>query len=130
MATEPLKVEGLAELQAALRGVPVEIAREFRRDMRAAVEPARQAVEARMGSEIPHMKPGSSWINARVGVTKSAVYIVPAQRGSHGRGKGGRPNFATLAMTRAYEPSQAEAMPELIKAAEAAIARAARRVSS
>jgi hypothetical protein len=129
MATEPLKVEGLVELQAALRGFPAGVAREFRRDMRAAVEPARQAVEARMASEIPHMKPGSPWINARTGVAKSAVYIVPAQRGVRGRGKGGRPNFATLAMERAYEPSQVEAMPALVKAAEAAIARAARTVS-
>ena len=126
-----IKVEGLAELRAAMTAFPAAVSREFTKDMRAAVEPARQAIEGRMASEISHMKSGSPWIGARAGVTKNAVYVVPKQRGARGaKAHGRRPNFATLAMEKAYLPSQAEATAGLVVAAEAAVVKAARSVSS
>lgn len=129
MATgvEPIHVEGLRELQAGLRAFAPEVRREFSKGMRAAVEPARRAIESRMGSEISHMKSGSPWVGARAGVSLNAVYIVPQQRST--RGPLRRPNFAQLAMQRAYVPSQAEAVPGLLAAAEVAVAKAARGVS-
>lgn len=122
-----IRVEGLSELQVALRAFPREVARQFNKDMAAAVEPARQAIESRMAG-ISHMVSGSPWIAARTGVSVGAVYIVPRSRGSRG-GKRARPNFAGLAMSEAYEPSQAEAVGGLVKAAEMAVEKAARTVS-
>jgi hypothetical protein len=125
-----IKVEGLTELRAALTAFPAVFSREFTKDMRAAVEPARQATEGRMASEISHMKPGSPWIGVRAGVTKSTVYMVPKQRGVRDvKSPARRPNFATLAMEKAYLPSQAEAAAGVALAAEAAIAKAAARMN-
>lgn len=129
MTFEPIRVEGLAELQAALRGFPGRVSREFNRELRRVAEPVRLSIEARMASNISHMKPGSRWISARVGVSKNEVYIVPKQRKNSGP-KSARPNFSVLAMQRAYLPAEAEVAPGLEKAAEAAVEKAAREVSS
>jgi hypothetical protein len=130
MASDAIKVEGLAEMRAALRVFPAEVSRELTKGLRAAVEPARQAIEGRMASEISHMKPGSPWINARTGVARDMVYIVPKERGARGaKAHGKRPNFSHLALSLAYEPSAAEAAAGVALAAEAAIAKAAARMN-
>lgn len=138
---DAIKVEGLAELRAALRAFPAEVNREFNKDMRAAVEPARQAIEGRMASDISHMKDGSPWIAARTGTSLNYVYIVPNQRGSRGASasrkrpasKGElsrkRPNFAPLAMSKAYEPARTEMAAGVTVAAEAAIAKVVARMN-
>ena len=122
-----IRVEGLKELQLALRAFAPEVRKEFNVGMKAAIEPARAAIQSRMEA-LPHMKAGSPWVQARAGISLNFAYVVPQQRGSSVQSRK-RPNFAGLAMSRAYEPSQAEAIPGLLKVAEAAVATAARAVS-
>ena len=122
-----IRVEGLKELQLALRAFAPEVRQEFNVGMRAAIEPARAAIESRMAA-LPHMKAGSPRIQARAGISVNFTYIAPRKSGTNVKSRK-RPNFAELAMSRAYEPSQAEAIPALLRIAEASVATAARAVT-
>jgi hypothetical protein len=122
-----IRIEGLNELQLALRAFAPEVRKEFNVGMKAAIEPARAAIESRMAA-IPHMNAGSPWIQARTGLSLNFAYVAPQKSGTNVKSRK-RPNFAELAMTRAYEPSQAEAVPALLRIAESAVATAARAVT-
>lgn len=99
-----IEVEGLAEIQAALKELDVNLARSLKKELLDAGEPVGRTAKAFALSEIPKMT--EPWSDFRVGSLTAIIYIAPKQRGTRDPRKK-RPNFAGLLFTRAMEPALA-----------------------
>lgn len=106
---ETLRVEGLRELQRALKVADKTLERELRSSLREVAEPVRADAERLAVSGIPRV--GLPWSRMRVGVTSTAVYVAPRQRGARGDGSRKRPNLAGLLLGRAMEPALKQNAP-------------------
>lgn len=102
-ATDVLRVEGLRELQRALKVADADLQRDFRETLRRVAEPVRVDAEQLALLGIPRI--GLPWSRMRVGVTQTLVYVAPKRRGrgQHRR----RPNLFGLLMSRSLEPALA-----------------------
>lgn len=105
MPLDPIRVEGLAELQAAFRASDRVLERSLRGTLREVAEPVRADAERLAVSEIPRMT--MPWSRMRVGVTKTMVYVAPVERGRRSRNNPAlrRPNLAGLLMGRSMAPA-------------------------
>ena len=102
-----IQVEGLVELNRALRRTDKDVRLGIRRELRSVAEPVKADAEALAVGRITNI--GVEWSRMRIGQTAHAVYVVPKQRGvkSRARQKARRPNLKTLLLDRAMEPALA-----------------------
>jgi hypothetical protein len=103
----PIIVKGLREVNAAFAKTDRDIRLAWRAEMREVAEPVRRDAEQSAVQAIRHMPSSPRWSRMRTGVTQSLVYVAPRQKGTRGRGPGGRPNLAGLLLDRAMEPALA-----------------------
>lgn len=97
-------MEGLGSLQRAFSVIDRDVASDLRGTLRRAAEPVKVDAEALAASRIRRI--GTPWARMRVGVTRTSVYVAPAQRGRRSRGnQRRRPNFAGLLLNRALLPA-------------------------
>lgn len=116
-------VIGLAQIQRDLDKSGPAVGAAMREGMRQAAEPVAKLAENLSLAKIKRMRRSPEWAVTRIGVTRSAVYIAPKQRGvkSHNpfdprrRGlniaKGG---LVTLMMGRSFEPALATMEPVVL----------------
>lgn len=99
MPYKPFEVEGLGELNAALKGFALDVRKELRKEVAAVAEPVARTAERMVMNDISGMQRWRSvnWSKMRIGATAGAtfVYVAPKQRGRK-RGRGRRPNLANL----------------------------------
>lgn len=116
-----IKVEGLRELDRALRELDPLIQKELRLALRAASEPVRVRAAALGLDRISGMKRAvnSAWWTMRLG-GGAFVYVAPASRN---KGGSPRPNLAGLLMQKAMRPGLEEGEPAVVEAAQLAINR-------
>lgn len=106
-------VTGLAQIQRDLAKSGPAVGAAMREGLREAAEPVAKIAEGLSLREIRRMKRSPDWSVTRVGVTRSAVYIVPKERGVRPGGdparrrgariKGG--GLVPLMMGRSFEPA-------------------------
>jgi hypothetical protein len=102
--TQPIRVEGLRELQRAFKAADKTLQKDLRSGLRAAAEPVRASAETLAVEKITRI--GVPWSRMRVGVTQREVYVAPRQRGQKGKDQRlRRPNLFDLLMGRALEPA-------------------------
>lgn len=118
-----IKIEGLRELERALKEAEPLVYRELRRALDEAAEPVARQAHSLALQNIP--KVTEPWSEFRVGSTTQVVYVAPKQRGSK-VGPRKRPKFATLLTRRALEPAVPFAEATLRVEAEQALNRAIR----
>ncbi len=118
-----VKVEGLTQLERALKEAQPAVYHELRKALEAAGEPVAARAHGLAVQNIPTVT--DPWSQFRVGSTTQVVYVAPKQRGSKG-GPRKRPKFASLLIKRALEPAVPFAEVELQRQAEAALHRAVR----
>lgn len=116
-----IKIQGLTELERALKEAEPLVYAELRKGLEAAGQPIAERSHALALQNIP--KVTEPWSEFRVGSTTQVVYVAPKQRGSK-VGPRKRPKFATLLIKRALEPAVPGAEIELQRQAEAALNRA------
>lgn len=87
-----VRVEGLRDLQRAFAKADNTMQREFRSRLKDAAEPVRDEAEQLATANISRI--GLTWSRMRVGVTRTAVYVAPRERGRRGGTR--RPNLAFL----------------------------------
>lgn len=101
-------VHGLPQIQRDLaRSIP-EVGAAMRLGLKEAAEPTAHLAEQLSLRRIRRMSRSPQWAETRIGVTRSAVYIVPKQRGvkSHNPfDPRRRPNLVELIMSRSFEPA-------------------------
>lgn len=104
MPYKPFEVQGLGELNAALKGFAVDVRKELRKEVAVAAEPVARTAERLTFNEITGMKRQKTvnWSKMRVGATAGAtfVYIAPKQRSRKRGGRARRPNLANLIKPR------------------------------
>jgi len=100
-----IRLEGMAELQAAFRLADKGLSKDLRAAFQSAAEPVRQGAEALAVSRIRRI--GVTWSRMRVGITRTSVYVAPRQRGVTSKvgARARRPNLAPLLLDRAMEPA-------------------------
>lgn len=100
-----IAVDGLRQLQTALaKAEDKTTGRNLRDALKDLAEPVRAAAETNARARITRI--GSPWSRMRTGVTRSAVYVAPRERGVKGRDqRRRRPNLAPLLLERAMEPA-------------------------
>jgi hypothetical protein len=98
---ETIRVEGLRELHRAFRLAEGKLDRELRGELREAAEPVRRDAERLAVAGIPRL--GLPWSRMRVGVTQTAVYVAPKQKGRNRAHR--RPNLADLLLGRSMIPA-------------------------
>jgi hypothetical protein len=107
--TATVKVSGLIELQRALKGLEKSVRRELRGELRDVAKPVADDAAAKSLNDIRNMQETPEWSRMRVGVTQSAVYIVPRQKRRGGNLGSRRPNLGNLLlreMTAALEENE------------------------
>lgn len=97
---EPVKVEGLRDLQRAFKAADAKLERELDTTLLRVAEPVRGDAERFALSEIRRI--GIPWSRMRIGVTTSSVYVAPVERGRLSRRNKAlaRPKFAPLLLTQ------------------------------
>ena len=126
MPAPAVEVKGLRDLQRAFALVGPLAKKELRAALKEVGEPIARDAEALAVANISRI--GKKWQQMRVGVTQTAVYVAPKQRGSRSRQNRAlrRPNLFDLLMGRAMEP----ALDQNIAGVDAAVGRALDRVGS
>ncbi len=107
-------VNGLAQIQRDLAKSGPAVGAAMRQGLRESAEPVGKIAEGLSLREIRNMKRSPAWAVTRVGVTRSAVYIVPKERGVRTRGAGDprrRRNLVALMMGRSFDPALAIGAP-------------------
>lgn len=89
-----VSVRGYTELRRTLGLYGPEIDKALRKDLRSLAKPVQKQAESLMRTEVRNI--GSVWWKARVGVSKSLVYVVPARKGPK-RGPSKRLSFGQIA---------------------------------
>jgi hypothetical protein len=110
--TDVIAVEGLKELTRAFRLADTTLSKELRVALRQAAEPVRADAESLAVQEI--RKIGVPWSRMRVGVTQTAVYVAPRQRGRSTPPQRRRPNLADLLLGRSMVPALEENHAEVL----------------
>lgn len=100
-----IRVEGLRELNIALRKADRQTRLGIRGGLRQVAEPVQRGAEDLAMSEIPGMARSPRWSRMRIGITRDLVYVAPRERGTRGKGPRHRPNLAPLLMDRAMQPA-------------------------
>ena len=104
MAAAEVQVEGLADLNRALRRADKQTKAGVRKELRGVAEPIRADAQSLAGSQIRNI--GGDWSKMRVGVTTDSVYVAPRKRGIKRRDDPKkRRNLAPLLMDRAMQPA-------------------------
>lgn len=101
-------VNGLPQIQRDLARSGPAVSKAMREGLREAAEPVAKLAEDLSLNRIRRMKRSPQWAVTRTGVLRSAVYIVPKQRGVRTRGADDprrRPNLVALMMGRSFEPA-------------------------
>jgi hypothetical protein len=109
MAQATVQIEGLEQLNRALKYVEKGAAKAVRDGFREAVEPVRDSAERLALADIRNMTAG--WARMRVGITTKEVYVAPASRRADGTG---RSNVGRLLMERAMFPAVKKHEAELV----------------
>jgi hypothetical protein len=121
----PVAVLGLRELQAAFAKTEKTTRLGVRAVLRETAEPVRADAEALAGARITRI--GPKWPKMRTGVTRNLIYVVPRQKGTHGRGRGSEARrradakFAAMVWDRAMEPALNMHSPEIERSVEQAL---------
>jgi len=114
-AVGEVRIEGLQELQRALRKINKDVAGEVRDALRKAGEPVRATAESYAFGSIRNI--GNIWGEMRLGVAARGAYIVPATRRSEGSPrKAFGPLLLDKAMLPALERHQAGVLNEVTEA--------------
>jgi hypothetical protein len=103
-----IRVENYKNVLKAFGAASKTVERGFMGSLREAVEPIREEAEQLAGSGvIDNLADDDPWTRMRTGVTRSAVYVAPRERGRRTRGNSaiGRPNLKPLLLDRAMEPA-------------------------
>lgn len=105
--TDVVRVEGLSELNRALRRADKDVRKGIRRELGSVAQPIAADAQALALSEIRGMQQSRSWAGMRIGLTSSLLYVAPRKRGVRGFGNRSRrrPNLAGLLMGRAMQPA-------------------------
>lgn len=101
-------VSGLSQLNRDLARSGPAVSKAMRIGLREAAEPVAKTAEALSLQRIRRMPRSPQWAETRIGVTRSAVYVVPRQRGVKARNPfeaRRRPNLVGLMMGRSFEPA-------------------------
>jgi hypothetical protein len=101
-------VTGLSTLQRDLARSGPAVGKAMREGLRESAEPVAKLAENLSLSQIRRMNRSPKWAATRMGITRSAVYIVPKERGVRTRGTGDprrRRNLVGLMMGRSFEPA-------------------------
>ena len=101
-------VNGLPALQRSLAASGPGVSKAMREGLKESAEPVAKLAEQLSLREIRRMRRSPEWAVTRTGVTRSAVYIVPKERGVRTRGTGDpkrRRNLVRLMMGRSFEPA-------------------------
>lgn len=108
MPVDPIRVEGLRDLQKAFRRADADLRKELRAGLRRAAEPVKTSAEQLALERISHMT--IPWSKMRVGVTQREVYVAPKQRGIKARGDDPRRrrNLFDLLLGKSLEPALAQ----------------------
>lgn len=103
----PVYVEGLAEASRAFAKTDREIRLGWRHMWRDVAEPVRRDAETLALEAIPNMARSPKWARMLTGVTRHLVYVVPRQKGWHGRNPHRRQAeaIAGLLRDRALQPA-------------------------
>lgn len=101
MAAQPIRIQGLRDLQRAFALADKMLSRELTGRLREAAEPVRGSAESRAETRIRNI--GIPWSRMRVGVTRVGVYVAPRKRGRATARS--RPNLAGLLLVRAMQPA-------------------------
>lgn len=131
MPAGPIQVEGLGELNGALRDISRSIKTELRKELRLAGQPVARTAERLAMENISGMSRYRTvnWSKMRVGAAggnAAIVYIAPKQRGRK-RGRQRRPNLVNLMLKKSMEPALRRQRPVVVRAVEQAVNRAIRR---
>ena len=120
-------VRGMRELSRAFAYADRDSRRELRAAFREVAEPVARDAESLAVARIRRMPLSPRWSLMRVGVTRTAVYVAPKQRGVKVRGPDPRKrrNLADLMMDRAMEPALEQNQHEIEVAVEHALDRLA-----
>ena len=97
-----VRVKNLKELNRAFARADRYVKREWRDTLKEAAEPVRRTAEIRAARNIRNIGPW--WSQMRVGVSSTAVYVAPFQRGTRVAALRRR-NLADLLMNRAMQPA-------------------------
>lgn len=118
-------MQGLRDVQRALKSVAKDEAKELRLELAKAGEGVRSLAQSKAESNISHIGAkwargsfggvGAPWARMRLGVTTSYVYIAPASR-RHGGSP--RPNLGSLLVTKAMVPAAQESHTATVLAIE------------
>jgi hypothetical protein len=121
-----IQVEGLRELDRALRELEPAVQKELRLALRAASEPVRARAAALGLAGISGMRRAvnSTWWEMRLGGS-AFIYLAPASRN---KGGSPRPNLAGILMQKAMRPGLEQGEPAVVAEAQIAINRAFVRV--
>lgn len=119
-----MEVQGLANLQRALKHAERDVRLGIRKELRQVVEPIRRDAQTLTGVRIRRMHLSPEWTRMRVGVTQKFIYVAPRQKGVRRRGEHPlkRPNLAELMMSRAMEPALYHNQPDVLRAFEGMLA--------
>lgn len=111
MAVNPVRIEGLRELERAFKLYGRGMEKGIREALEAAAQPVRSDAQTLALAEIPRISLPSTtvpWHRMRVGVTRRTAYVAPEMRGDKSRrGARRRPKFGTKLLEEAMEPALA-----------------------
>jgi hypothetical protein len=100
---DPLRVEGLRELQRAFKVAGKEESKLLRQSLKESAAPVQTDAEALSRINISRITRGKlDWWSMRIGVTQTSVYVAPARRRTTTRK---RPNLAGLLLDEAMLPA-------------------------
>lgn len=114
-----VRVENFRELNRAFaKASDRSFTKEFRGALREASEPIRRDAEILSATRIRNIT--RRWARARVGITRSEVYVAPVARGVKTRGPDPRrrPNLKTLILEKSYDPALARNEKQVVSAVE------------
>jgi hypothetical protein len=109
MAMAAVQIEGLREVNFALKFIDKGEARAIRQEFAQAAQPVADSAESLALANIRNM--GPDWARMRVGVTTREVYVAPASRRRRGTA---RPNVGRLLFERAMLPALKKHEKELV----------------
>jgi len=100
-------VTGFTQLNRSLAASGPAVSKAMRAGLKESAEPVAKIAEGLSLRDIPRMRRSPQWAKTRIGVTRSAVYIVPRERGVRARGDDPRRrrNLVGLMMGRSFEPA-------------------------
>lgn len=118
MADSAIHVRGLRELERAFKLADREEQKQLRATLKETAAPVKRAAEGKAIGRIRNMPKSPKWAVMRIGLAKNVVYMVPKQKGSHGRGPTRRSNLKDLLLDRAMIPARVEQEANVVRGIE------------